>query len=75
MVQWLRIHLSMQGMQAQVLVGKLKSQYALGQLSQHATIREAHALQLEKSAGHNKESGCHSEDPAQTKLEEKKRRR
>ena len=37
MIQWLRIHLAIQGMQVWVLVWELKFPYAPGQLSPHAS--------------------------------------
>ena len=56
MVQWLRIHLPMQGDTDSILHQAHKILHAKGQLSSQATTREASALQLEKSA-------CCKEDP------------
>ena len=59
-VQWLWIHLPMQGDTDSILGQACKILHAKGQLSPRATTREARALHLEKSA-------CRKEDPTQPK--------
>ena len=63
-VQWLGIHLLMQGDTDSILHQSRKILHVKGQLSTRATTREASALHLEKSA-------CCKEDPTQPKKERK----
>ena len=52
-VQWLGIHLPVQGMQVQSLVRELRSQHSVGQLSPEHWNQRTHASQLEKPMHHN----------------------
>ena len=45
MVQWLRIHLLMQGTWVQSLVGERKISHAVGQLSPGTTTRQPQAIE------------------------------
>ena len=67
-IQWLRIHLPMQGTWVQSLVGELKPPHATGQLSLHATVKSpAHKPQRRPCAAKIKKRERESQEQNQGK--------
>ena len=48
-VQWLKIHLAMQGMQVPSFIWELRPPHAMGQLSLHIQLENLGTLQLERA--------------------------